>query len=263
MADSRSRKKCIVPLWLAVTIALSAGCDGSNPTSPSNNGGGSSTTAPATGSVAVRCYDQEHNAMTGVSYTLTHSGGSSTYTGGWDTWPNIPVGTVSISASKSGYSTGKASGTLSAGQTLTLEVTLNASGGSETTGWATVQGATTTKVCASQSGNSLIMTFYYSNATFTFIFPDNYLSRAYSPVAFKYYTDNSAGTAFYDNYRTWSWPDYTKYDHNDGPGTLTMTLTSVGDLFNGSFSGKFYDLQTRYSYSVSGTFSVPYPSSCN
>ena len=79
------------------------------------------------GSVFVNIKNSNGALLPATTYTLTYSGGSQLYTTstGADFFNNnVPAGAISVTANKSGYNTGAASGTLVAGGSLTLNVVM-------------------------------------------------------------------------------------------------------------------------------------------
>ena len=79
------------------------------------------------GSVFVNIKNSNGALLPATTYTLTYSGGSQLYTTstGADFFNNnVPAGAISVTANKSGYNTGAASGTLVAGGSFTLNVVM-------------------------------------------------------------------------------------------------------------------------------------------
>ncbi|MFI5310875.1 MAG: Ig-like domain-containing protein [Gemmatimonadales bacterium] len=84
------------------------------------------TVTSTVGTVNVNIRDGAGALVPQITYTITYPGGSSQFTAatGADVVANVPAGAVSVTANKTGYNTGVASGTLVAGSTLTLNVVM-------------------------------------------------------------------------------------------------------------------------------------------
>ena len=86
------------------------------------------TVTSTVGAVNVFVRDTVGTLIPSATYTIAYAGGSTQFvtTTGSDVITNVPAGAVSVTANKTGYNTGTASGTLIAGTTLTLNVVMAA-----------------------------------------------------------------------------------------------------------------------------------------